>query len=378
MTTTAAQPSAGQPSTGQQSTGRRHSVFHRLRVSEVERLTDDAVAVTFAVPPELAEDYRFRAGQHVNVRTVTGAGDDVRRSYSICASPGSGRLRIAVKRIPDGAFSSYALETLAPGDEIDVMTPAGRFTPHLDPGQAKHYAALTAGSGITPVLSIVAAVLETEPGSRVTLLYGNRTSRSVMFLEDLEDLKDRYLDRFHLAHVLSREEQDGALTSGRLDRDRVALVLRTLLPPDTVDEWFLCGPYDMVVGARDVLVEHGVDRSHVHAELFHVGDTPPPPPPADAGVAGASEVTVVLDGRRTSFDLPPAGPAVLDAVLGVRSDAPFACKGGVCGTCRAKVLEGSVRMDRNYALEESEVERGYVLTCQSHPTAQRVVLDFDA
>jgi ring-1,2-phenylacetyl-CoA epoxidase subunit PaaE len=370
MTTTDAEPATA---------GRRHSVFHRLRVADVERLTDDAVAVNFDVPAELAEEYRFRAGQHVNVRAVSGAGDDVRRSYSICAPASSGRLRIAVKRIPDGAFSSYALETLAPGDELEVMTPAGRFTPHLDPAQARHYVTVAAGSGITPVLSIVASVLETEPGSRVTLLYGNRTSRTVMFLDEIADLKDRYPARFHVIHVLSREERESPLTSGRLDRARVAAILRTLLPPETVDEWFLCGPYEMVTGARDVLLEHGVDRHHVHAELFHVGDTPPPPPPSGAAaLEGASRVTVVLDGRRTTVDLPPDGPVVLDAVLGVRSDAPFACKGGVCGTCRAKVLVGSVRMDRNYALEDEEVERGYVLTCQSHPTAARVELDFDA
>jgi ring-1,2-phenylacetyl-CoA epoxidase subunit PaaE len=370
MTTTDAEPTTA---------GRRHSVFHRLRVADVERLTDDAVAVTFDVPAGLADEYRFRAGQHVNVRAVSGAGDDVRRSYSICAPASSGRLRIAVKRIPDGAFSSYALETLVPGEELEVMTPAGRFTPHLDPAQARHYVTLAAGSGITPVLSIVASVLETEPGSRVTLLYGNRTSRTVMFLDEIADLKDRYPARFHVVHVLSREERESPLTSGRLDRERVAAFLRTLVPPETVDEWFLCGPYEMVTGARDVLVEHGVDRHHVHAELFHVGDTPPPPPPSGAPVLeGASQVTVVLDGRRTTVELPPDGPVVLDAVLGVRSDAPFACKGGVCGTCRAKVLVGSVRMERNYALDDDEVERGYVLTCQSHPTAARVELDFDA
>ena len=210
MTTTDAEPTTA---------GRRHSVFHRLRVADVERLTDDAVAVTFDVPVELADEYRFRAGQHV------------RRSYSICAPASSGRLRIAVKRIPDGAFSSYALETLAPGDELEVMTPAGRFTPHLDPAQARHYVTLAAGSGITPVLSIVASVLETEPGSRVTLLYGNRTSRSVMFLDEIADLKDRYPARFHVVHVLSREERESPLTSGRLDRERVAAFLRTLVPP---------------------------------------------------------------------------------------------------------------------------------------------------
>ncbi|HMG29516.1 MAG TPA: 1,2-phenylacetyl-CoA epoxidase subunit PaaE [Jiangellaceae bacterium] len=356
---------------------RRHSVFHRLRVSAVERLTDDAVAVTFEVPPDLRDAYAYAAGQHVNVSMPDG--DEVRRSYSICSPAGSGRLRIAVKRIPDGVFSSHAMERLAPGDELDVMTPAGRFTPALDPAHAKHYVAIAAGSGITPVLSIITTVLDGEPGSRVTLVYGNRTSQSVMFLDELADLKDRHPERLHLVHVLSREDQEAELLSGRIDAERLQRFLDTLIPPETVDEWYLCGPHELVTSAREVLARRGVDRATVHAELFHVGD-PPPRPAAEAASrsAAASEVTVVLDGRRSTVEISDPDESVLEAVLRVRNDAPFACKGGVCGTCRAKLLDGKVDMDRNFALEDSEVGAGYVLTCQSHPATPVVSLDYDA
>lgn len=360
------------------STARRHSVVHRLRVAEVERLTADAVAITFDVPPELAADYAFAAGQHVNVARPGETGD-TRRSYSICSPAGSGRLRIAVKRIPDGVFSAYALDTLATGDEIDVMTPAGRFTPHLDPSRAgRHHAAIAAGSGITPVMSIIATVLADEPDSRVTLLYGNRTANSTMFLDELADLKDTHAGRLQLVHVLSREPQSTDLLSGRIDAERLGLLLDALLPPETVDEWYLCGPFELVESARSVLVERGADRSHVHAELFHVGDPPPARAAEVRAAALVCDVTAVLDGRRTDVTLDDPDETVLEAVLRTRNDAPFACKGGVCGTCRAKVLEGAVTMERNFALEDDEVAAGYVLTCQSHPVTPELSLDYDA
>ncbi len=259
------------------------------------------------------------------------------------------------------------------------MTPSGRFFTELDPANAKHYVCVAAGSGITPVLSIVATTLETEPHSTVTLIYANRTHRTVMFLEEVEDLKDRYRERLQLIHVLSREPQEVELFSGRLDTDRMQRIIDSLLPVDTVDEWFLCGPFEMVSSLRKLLVAEGVSKRSVHAEVFHVESAPPVRRTAPATVdAEGAEVTITLDGRKSSFRLAPDGPAVLDAALAVRSDAPFACKGGVCGTCRAKVLEGSVEMDTNWALEPDEVEKGYVLTCQSHPTSDTVVLDYDA
>ena len=355
-----------------------HAVFHALRVAAIEPLTDDSVTITFEVPDELREEYRFTQGQHLTIRTEL-AGDDVRRNYSICSPVSSGTLRIGVKRLPGGAFSEHALDKLQAGDVLEVMTPSGRFFTELDPENAKHYACIAAGSGITPVLSIVASTLETEPRSRVTLLYANRTHKSVMFLEELEDLKDRYPDRFHLVHVLTREPQEVELFSGRLDAERMIRILDTLLPPDTVDEWFLCGPFDMVRSLRQLLVDSGVPKRSVHAEVFHVETSQPVRRTADEPVdAPGSDVTITLDGRRSSFRLRVDGPPVLEAALGVRADAPFACKGGVCGTCRALVVEGSVEMDTNWALEPDEVEKGYVLTCQSHPTSQRLVLDYDA
>jgi ring-1,2-phenylacetyl-CoA epoxidase subunit PaaE len=357
---------------------RRHSVFHTLRVSEVERLTDDAIAIGFDVPPELAADYAHSHGQHLTVRTAA-AGDTVRRNYSICAPADSGRLRIGVKRLPGGAFSEYAFERLDVGDEIEVMTPSGRFFTPLDPAQAKHYALIAAGSGITPIISIAATALQVEPGSRVTLLFANRTTKSVMFLEDLEDLKDRYPDRFHLIHLLSQESMDVELFSGRLDGARLERIIDTLLPVDQVDEWFLCGPYAMVTELHDVLEKRGADPAHLHTELFHVDTAPRPVTrPVATDDPNAAEVAFALDGRRSTVRVAPDGPPIIEAALTVRSDAPYACKGGVCGTCRAKLVEGTVRMDTNYALEPDEVERGYVLTCQSHPTSPRVVLDYDA
>jgi ring-1,2-phenylacetyl-CoA epoxidase subunit PaaE len=373
-----------------------HAVFHPLRVASVEPVTDDSVAVTFEVPEELREDYAFTAGQHLTIRTEL-AGDDVRRNYSICTPAGSGVLRVAVKRLPGGAFSEHALDVLRPGDVLDVMTPSGRFFTELDPVNRMHYVCVAAGSGITPVLSIVATTLAVEPHSQVTLVYANRTSRSVMFLEEVEDLKDAHPDRFQLIHVLSREPQEVELFSGRLDVARMGRILEGVVPPDTVDEWFLCGPHMMVSDLRKLLVSEGVPKNAIHAEIFHVEPSGRAPRAVRAGAGSAAtaadgrssgvtepgesagaKVTVTLDGRTSSFTLAPDGPAVLDAALAVRADAPFACKGGVCGTCRAKVLEGSVEMDMNWALEPDEVAKGYVLTCQSHPTTGTLVLDYDA
>ncbi|MEP6526424.1 MAG: 1,2-phenylacetyl-CoA epoxidase subunit PaaE [Nocardioidaceae bacterium] len=356
----------------------RHAVFHPLHVSDVERLTDDAVALTFDVPDDLREQYAFTQGQHLTVRTPL-AGDEVRRNYSICSPAGDGALRIAVKRLGGGAFSSYALDRLRPGDTLEVMTPTGRFFTQLDPDNAKHYCCIAAGSGITPIMSIISTVLSIEPRSRVTLLFANRTTKTIMFLEELEDLKDRYHERFHLVHVLTREPADVELFTGRIDGERLRRFLDTIIPPDSVDEWFLCGPFPMITDLRETLNQAGVDRRHVHTELFHVETVPPVRRPAElADDSGGSEVTIVLDGRRSQLRLHTDDVSVLEAALAVRSDAPYACQGGVCGTCRAKLLDGTVRMDQNWALESTELDKGYVLTCQSHPTSDTVVLDYDA
>jgi ring-1,2-phenylacetyl-CoA epoxidase subunit PaaE len=283
-----------------------------------------------------------------------------------------------VKKLPGGAFSEGVVGTLHPGDELDVMTPAGRFTTQLDPASAKTYVAIAAGSGITPIMSIVSTILEEEPRAQVMLVYANRTHRTVMFLDDLHDLKDRFPARFHLVHVLSREQQDVELFSGRLDGDRLSRILKSLLPAEEVDEWFLCGPQQMVLDLRQVILDHGVDAHAIHTELFHADPVPRTAVETASSVEGTAHVTIRLDGRTSEFDLRPDGVGVLEAALEVRSDLPFACRGGVCGTCRAKLVEGTVAMDVNYALEPEEMDDGYVLTCQSHPTSERVVLDYDA
>ena len=356
---------------------RRRAQFRLLKVAHLDRITDDAVAITFAVPDELRKEFRFRPGQHLSLR-LTVAGDDVRRNYSICTPTTSGTLRVGVRRLPGGVFSSYALERLQVGDSIEVLPPTGQFTADLGSRQPRHYGAIAAGSGITPILSILWTALEVEPLSRATLIYANRTTSSIMFLEDLEDLKNRFPDRFQMVHVLDHERQEAELLSGRLDAERLEVILNHLVQADGVDDWFLCGPIDLIETARDVLLARGSDPDHVHRELFYVENTPPRRPltetePERSGLS----VTVVLDGRSTSFLLPPNTEPILDAALRLRGDAPYACKNGVCGTCRAKLVQGTVDMTQNYALEQDEVNRGYVLACQSYPTSDDVILDFD-
>lgn len=358
-------------------------VFHPLRVERLERLTSDAVAITFDVPPELRSAYDFHPGQHVTVRTSR-AGDDTRRNYSICSTR---ELRIGVKRIPGGGFSCYALDRMEPGDVVDVMTPTGRFCVRPDPGTRRRIVAVAAGSGITPIIAIIRAVLETEPRSEAVLLYQNRSVAGVMFLEELADLKDRYPDRFQLVHVLSAEQPDVELFAGRIDGAKLKRLLDTVVPAEGVDGWYLCGPQPMVRELREVLTGRGVPVDRVHSELFHASTLPSGRTGATDGAVGAEpaadtgrescEVTAILDGRRSTFRLSPDGPVVLEGMLRVRTDAPFACRGGVCGTCRAKVLQGEVRMEQCYALEPAEVEAGYVLTCQSHPTTEQLVVDYD-
>ncbi len=347
--------------------------FTVLRVSQVDPLTRDSVAVTFEVPPEHAERFRFTPGQHLTLRQVLD-GADLRRTYSVCSSSAGGPLRVAVKQLDGGAFSTWVASALHPGDELEVLPPAGRFGPVLDPVAERTIGLVAAGSGITPVLSIAASVLDVEPASDVVLVYGNRTQGDVMFLEELADLKDRYPDRLQVLHVLSREEQESELLSGRIDPDRLRRLRRTLVRD--VDEWYLCGPFGMVTEGRQALLDDGVDPSRVHIELFHADPLPPRERRADVTGEDVSTVTVALHGRTTTVPVDKDGPSVLDAVLAVRADAPYACKGGVCGTCRARCVEGAVEMDVNYALEPDEIAAGVVLTCQAHPTTDSVRLEF--
>ena len=352
----------------------RRITFHPLTVAAVDRLGDDAVAVTFDVPAELSESYAFRAGQSLTLRRVLD-GRDERRSYSICAPAGE-RPRIGVREVPGGLFSRWLVHEVSAGDVVEVSTPTGSFTPAAAAPGGRHVL-VAAGSGITPVLSIAATVLR-DAGSSVTLVYGNRRTTSVMFAEELADLKDAYGSRFELVHVLSREPREVELLSGRLDAERLRRILLALVPLPAVDGFWLCGPYELVVAARGVLADLGVDADRVHAELFHVDEPPAPVVHRDVEMSGpSSEVTVVLDGRSTTLTLPRDVP-LLDSAQRVRADLPFACKGGVCGTCRAKVSSGEVDMRRNYALEADEVAKGFVLTCQSRPVSAAVTLDYDA
>jgi ring-1,2-phenylacetyl-CoA epoxidase subunit PaaE len=352
---------------------RSRPAFHPLRVARVDRLTDDAAAVTFDVPAELAPTFEFRPGQSLTLRRTDGGADE-RRDYSICAPAGES-LRIGVREVPGGLFSSWLVHDIRPGDEVEVLPPAGRFTADLSTPGAHVF--VVAGSGITPALSLASTVLA-DGSSTVTLFYGNRRTDTVMFADDLADLKDRYGPRLTLVHVLSREPRDTEVTSGRLDGPRLRTLVGALVDVGAVAHWWLCGPHGLVTAARELLTDLGVARDRVHQELFYVDDVPPQPVRGDAAtVTGpSSEVTVVLDGRATPLTLPRDMP-VLDAAQRVRGDLPFACKGGVCGTCRAKVTAGEVTMRRNYALEDDEVAAGYVLTCQSLPVSDAVTVDYD-
>jgi ring-1,2-phenylacetyl-CoA epoxidase subunit PaaE len=345
-----------------------------LTVARVDRLTDDAVAVTFDVPDDLVQEYRFAPGQALTLRRVTGDRDE-RRSYSICA-PGGSAPRVGVREVPGGFFSAYLVHEVQPGDEIEVLPPSGTFTADLD--TPADHVFVVAGSGITPALSLAATVLR-DGRSTVTVFYGNRRTNTVMFADELADLKDRYGPRLQLVHVLSREPRDAEITSGRLDADRLRALFTNLVDAEHVDHWWLCGPHGMVTDARALLNELGVPRDKVHQELFYVDDVPPQPVRGDEEtVTGpSSQVTIVLDGRSTTLVLPRDVP-VLDSAQKVRGDLPFACKGGVCGTCRARVTHGEVAMRRNYALEPKEVDAGYVLTCQSLPVTDAVTVDYDA
>ena len=343
--------------------------FYPLTVAAVDPLTDDAAAVSFQVPAALRDTFRFKPGQSLTLRR--GA---ERRSYSICAPAGHAP-RIGVREVAGGALSGWLVRRVRPGDVIDVQAPAGSFTPDLS--QPGHHVLIAAGSGITPVLSIAASVLQAHAGATVTLLYGNRRAASVMFADEVADLKDAHPDRMQLVHVLSREAQEVGLYAGRLDPGKLRALLPVTVDVPAVAHWWLCGPFGMVTGAIDVLTGLGVSRDRIHRELFYVGEEPPAEVRhTEAAPGTGAEVTVVLDGRATTVTIPPGVP-VLDGAQQARADLPFACKGGVCGTCRARLTRGQVTMRRNYALEDSELAAGYVLTCQSLPASGTVTVDYD-
>jgi len=351
--------------------------FHTLEIADVSPVTDDATVIAFAVPVELQEAYRFIPGQYLTLKTDIN-GEEVRRSYSICSTADEGELRVAVKRVPEGRFSNFANERVRAGDKLDVMTPMGKFCAPRNGVSGHNYVGFVGGSGITPFMSIIRTVLAHEPESTFTLFYGNRTIASIMFREELSDLKDRYLDRFRLFHILSDERPDLEMFHGLLDREKVDHLLDNLVDLNASDYFFICGPSPMMDAVRNALDVRGVPQDKQKYELFGSPLPQAGPKAAPKPSDERAEVTVIIHGDRTTFNHPYDGTSVLDGAMARNLDLPYSCKGGVCCTCRAKLIEGEVDMDVSFGLEPDEIENGYILTCQSHPKSKTVVVDYDA
>ncbi len=358
--------------------------FHPLKIKEIRRETPDCVSVVFDIPKELQKDFSFTQGQSLTMRTFINK-EEVRRTYSICSSPIENEWRVAIKKVEGGLFSTHANEQLKKGDTLEVMPPVGRFYTPLNPSHKKHYVAFAAGSGITPVLSLIKTTLATESMSEFTLVYGNRSRGSIIFFEELEGLKNKFMDRFNLIHILSRERTDATVNFGRINADKLTELSR-LIDYKKVDDYFLCGPEEMIFAVKAYLEDSGIDQKRIHFELF----TTPGEKSRVAKKSGVgsqesgvntgpkSKITIKLDGRSIDFDLSlNSNTTILDAALQQGADLPYACKGGVCCTCKARLLEGEVEMDVHWGLEQEEVEQGFILTCQSHPTTEKVVVDFD-
>ena len=353
--------------------------FEQLTVREVRRETNDCVSIAFEIPDTLKNSFQFLQGQYITLKTKIG-GEEVRRSYSICSSPLDDELRVAVKKVPQGVFSTYANEILKAGDQLDVMPPIGKFFTPLLPEQKKNYVGFAAGSGITPLLSIIKTTLQTEQESTFTMVYGNRNRHSIIFRETLEALKNKYMDRFRLIHILSRETTDTPLNSGRIDTDKCLVLCDKAIDLQQTDEFFLCGPEEMIFAVKNVLEQQHVPTQKIHFELFTTAGQQHKKnhqQEEDIDKGPKSKITVTLDGISFDFELSQKGDAILDAALKHGADLPYACKGGVCCTCRAKLIEGEVDMEVNYGLEPDEIEQGFILTCQSHPKSEKVVVDFD-
>ena len=352
--------------------------FHRLRIAELVQETVDARSIRFDLPAELAETFRFRAGQHLTLRAEID-GEDVRRNYSLCVAPSEGQLKVTVKRIAGGRFSSWAADALNEGDTLEVMPPHGSFTHEFRPGAANHYVGFAGGSGITPVLSLLKTALIEEPQSRFTLFYGNRDSSSVIFLEELSGLKNRFMGRLQIHHFLAEEMEDIDLFNGMLDRAKCGEILGTLVDPAEVAAFFICGPGPMMDAAEEALCDSSVPRHKIHIERF-TADRPPEAMARELAElstkAAGTTMSVTLDGRTRRVEFTQAN--ILDSARVAGLPAPFACKAGVCATCRARVTSGKVEMAARYGLSDEELAAGYILTCQSVPLGEGLAVDYDA
>lgn len=354
--------------------------FHPLLIKEIRKETPECVSVVFEIPENLKKSFQFKQGQSLTMRKSIG-NEEVRRTYSICSSPLDNEIRVAIKKVDGGLFSSFANEDLKKGDTLEVMEPVGKFYTDLQPGQKKNYLAFAAGSGITPVLSLIKTTLATETSSIFTLVYGNRSRASIIFFEELEGIKNKYLQRFNFINILSRERTDAPVNYGRINMDKL-LELSKLIDYEKMDETFICGPEEMIFSIKAFLEQKGIDKKKIHFELFTTpGERKPEvrsrKSESTSTTGNKSRISVKLDGRSFDFDLGFDEDPILDAALKQGADLPYACKGGVCCTCKARLIEGEVEMEVHWGLEEEEIQQGYILTCQSHPKTAKVVVDFD-
>jgi len=362
-------------------TTNRMARFHSLEVANVHQETSDCIVVGFKIPASEQSDFRFEHGQYVTLKLNVN-GEELRRSYSICSSPlDRDELRIAVKKVSGGRASTQLVEKLKPGMHIEVMSPMGNFTTAIDPLQERHFVAFAAGSGITPILSILKTVLRGEPKSRFTLFYGNTDQDRIIFRKRLEELKHQHGDRLAIHHILTLGKDEDMLFNGRITKEKAVELLKRFVTDPLHKEFFICGPEQMMVNVSEALEANGVDKKRIHIELFSTpvaSDTMKPPVAAvDGAFSGKAAVKVIMDGRETVLQMDAQGDAVLDAALDAGVDVPYACKGAVCCTCKARVVEGKVEMVMNYALTDDEVADGYVLTCQTHPRSANVTIDYD-
>lgn len=347
--------------------------FYKLIIKDIRKETKDTVSIAFDVPNKLFEDFQFFAGQYLTLKAFID-NKEIRRSYSLCSAPHEIEWRVAVKEIENGKFSRFANHTLKKGHELEVMMPTGNFKLKTENNSTKSYVLFAAGSGITPIFSILKTIL-IEENSDVTLFYGNKGFSNVIFREELETLKNKFLDRLRIIHLFSQESIGNKIQKGRIDKDKCDSLFNAFLQNQDIDAVFICGPESMVLGVTTSLIEHGVEKEKIHFELFGVAIKPTIKENKIASFG--SQVEIIIDGDSLSFDLDSNGESILDAAFNAGADLPFACKGGVCCTCKAKILKGSARMDVNYALSAEELEKGYILTCQAHPTDENVVISFD-